>query len=318
MIDESILTTNMPKFSEGSSVMILHERHPRTVLPWYSQALRRAIATLLQADHGDSLILSESMSLLSRRLLSAMYRRVQFSECVYTQSTVTIPRLMSCSWQEVLDLSPGSAWDGLQLYSPATSQQGDPLLKTHHKSMQWISAERHQEEFQWSTTSQEDITYSWYGVFGKWSALGRLLQEAQSASEQLLQEIVARSGDITALDWVGQSSDFDSYLPEDITSHKALPSIFSSLSEDEMQKSVACRILKCMWRAEHFRARHRLNCGRNWHRRHHNTRRCNTRHCPHTHKPEACQITPYTTGKITCCGGSSPCVHPLADARSVK
>ncbi|KAG1897573.1 uncharacterized protein F5891DRAFT_956916, partial [Suillus fuscotomentosus] len=65
------------------------------------------------------------------------------------------------------------------------------------------------ERLQWAsnrvTTVQEDIAYSLFGVFDvrlpvdygekKANALGRLLQE-----------IVARSGDITALYWVGQSS----------------------------------------------------------------------------------------------------------------
>ncbi|KAG0708295.1 heterokaryon incompatibility protein-domain-containing protein [Suillus ampliporus] len=98
------------------------------------------------------------------------------------------------------------------------------------------------EKLQWAssrvTTMQEDIAYSLFGIFGihlpviygemKQNALGRLLQE-----------IVARSGDITALDWVGKSSQFNSCLPADITSYKALPYLLPSLSEDEMQESVS-------------------------------------------------------------------------------
>ncbi|KAG2349975.1 hypothetical protein BDR05DRAFT_955819 [Suillus weaverae] len=98
------------------------------------------------------------------------------------------------------------------------------------------------EKLRWSssrvTTIQEDIAYSLFGIFGihlpviygenKRNALGRLLQE-----------IVARSGDITALDWVGKSSDFNSCLPADITSYKVPPYTPPPLSEDDMQTSVS-------------------------------------------------------------------------------
>jgi hypothetical protein len=98
------------------------------------------------------------------------------------------------------------------------------------------------ERLQWAsnrvTTVQEDIAYSLFGVFDvrlpvdygekKANALGRLLQE-----------IVARSGDITALDWVGQSSEFNSCLPADITSYAAPPCALPTLSEDEIQTEVS-------------------------------------------------------------------------------
>jgi hypothetical protein len=50
---------------------------------------------------------------------------------------------------------------------------------------------------------------------------------------------VARSGDISALDWVGESSEFNSCLPADITSYKAPPYTVSSLSEDDIQRSIS-------------------------------------------------------------------------------
>ncbi|KAG1789035.1 uncharacterized protein HD556DRAFT_828571 [Suillus plorans] len=98
------------------------------------------------------------------------------------------------------------------------------------------------EKLQWAstrvTTLQEDIAYSLFGIFGvhlpviygekKHHALGRLLQA-----------IVAQSGDISALDWVGKSSEFNSCLPGDIASYEAPPCILPSLSEDEMQVSVS-------------------------------------------------------------------------------
>ncbi|KAG2117045.1 uncharacterized protein F5147DRAFT_768429 [Suillus discolor] len=84
----------------------------------------------------------------------------------------------------------------------------------------------------------EDIAHSLFGIFGvhlpviygekKHHALGRLLQA-----------IVAQSGDISALDWVGKPSEFNSCLPADIASYEAPPCILPSLSEDEMQVSVS-------------------------------------------------------------------------------
>lgn len=98
------------------------------------------------------------------------------------------------------------------------------------------------EKLQWAsmrvTTLQEDVSYSLFGLFDvhlpviygerKENALGRLLQE-----------IVARSGDISALDWIGKSSQFNSCLPAEIMSYGDRPCMPPSPSEDEIQISVS-------------------------------------------------------------------------------
>ncbi|KAG2141379.1 uncharacterized protein EDB93DRAFT_630557 [Suillus bovinus] len=98
------------------------------------------------------------------------------------------------------------------------------------------------EKLRWAskrvTTLQEDIAYSLFGIFGinlpviygekKQNALGRLLQE-----------IVARSGDITVLDWIGQPSTFNSCLPAHISSYTIPPCALSSLSEDDIHTQVS-------------------------------------------------------------------------------
>ncbi|KAJ8595032.1 hypothetical protein M405DRAFT_694108, partial [Rhizopogon salebrosus TDB-379] len=71
-----------------------------------------------------------------------------------------------------------------------------PGMVGTREKLQWVSRRK--------TTMQEDIAYSLFGIFGihlpviygerKQNALGRLLQE-----------IIAQSGDITCLDWVGTS-----------------------------------------------------------------------------------------------------------------
>jgi hypothetical protein len=106
----------------------------------------------------------------------------------------------------------------------------------------WPGMRDTQEKLQWVsgcvTTWQEDIAYSLFGIFGinlpviygekKQKALGRLLQE-----------VMAQSGDISALEWVGQSSKFNSCLPANITSYKAPSCTLSSLSEDDIQVSIS-------------------------------------------------------------------------------
>ncbi|KAG2097550.1 uncharacterized protein F5147DRAFT_839785 [Suillus discolor] len=78
------------------------------------------------------------------------------------------------------------------------------------------------------TTVQEDVAYSLFGIFG--ITLPIIYGERkQSTLGWLLQEIVARSGDITVLDWIGQPSEFNSCLPAYIASYSTTPRTLSSL-----------------------------------------------------------------------------------------
>ncbi|KAG0697036.1 hypothetical protein DFH29DRAFT_1071813 [Suillus ampliporus] len=98
------------------------------------------------------------------------------------------------------------------------------------------------ERLRWAsmrvTTLQEDIAYSLFGIFGVHLPV-IYGEKKQNAVGRLLQEIVARSGDITALDWVGQSSEFNSCLPADISSYAAPPCTLPSLSANEIQTAVS-------------------------------------------------------------------------------
>jgi hypothetical protein len=65
-------------------------------------------------------------------------------------------------------------------------------------------------------------------------------ENKQNALGQLLQEIIAKSGDFTCLDWVGKPSQFNSCLPASIASYGAPSSMPPSPpSEDDMQTSVS-------------------------------------------------------------------------------
>ncbi|KAG1821952.1 WD40-repeat-containing domain protein [Suillus subaureus] len=98
------------------------------------------------------------------------------------------------------------------------------------------------EKLRWAsnrdTTREEDIAYSLFGIFDV-NLPVIYGEKRQKALGRLLQEIIAHSGDITALDWVGQSSNFNSCLPAEIYSYNALPCTLPPLSEDEMQISVS-------------------------------------------------------------------------------
>ncbi|KAG0695049.1 hypothetical protein DFH29DRAFT_287134 [Suillus ampliporus] len=107
-----------------------------------------------------------------------------------------------------------------------------PGMRDAREKLQWVSNR--------VTTKQEDIAYSLFGIFSIEIPIF-YGEKKQKALGRLLQEIVARSGDITALDWVGQSSEFNSCLPADISSYAlpAQPLIPSPLSEDKIRTTVS-------------------------------------------------------------------------------
>jgi hypothetical protein len=105
-----------------------------------------------------------------------------------------------------------------------------PGMRDAREKLQWVSTR--------VTTWQEDIAYSLFGIFGV-NLPVIYGEKKQKALGRLLQEVVAQSGDISALDWVGQSSEFNSCLPADITSYKAPSCTLSSLSEDDIQASIS-------------------------------------------------------------------------------
>ncbi|KAG0702644.1 WD40-repeat-containing domain protein [Suillus ampliporus] len=105
-----------------------------------------------------------------------------------------------------------------------------PGMRDAREKLQWASSR--------ITTLQEDIAYSLFGIFGVHLPV-IYGEKRQNALGRLLQEIVAHSGDITALDWVGQPSEFNSCLPASIVSYKAPPCAPPSLSEAEMQTFIS-------------------------------------------------------------------------------
>ncbi|KAG0708171.1 hypothetical protein DFH29DRAFT_1065883 [Suillus ampliporus] len=105
-----------------------------------------------------------------------------------------------------------------------------PGMRDAREKLQWVSTR--------VTTRPEDVAYSLFGIFGVRLPI-HYGENKQNALGRLLEKIVAQSGDITALDWVGQRSTFNSCLPADISSYAAPPCALPSLSEDEIQTSVS-------------------------------------------------------------------------------
>ncbi|KAG1768783.1 hypothetical protein EDD22DRAFT_967192 [Suillus occidentalis] len=134
-----------------------------------------------------------------------------------------------------------------------------PGMRDAREKLQWVSSR--------VTTWQEDIAYSLFGIFGV-NLPVIYGEKKQKALGRLLQEVVAQSGDISALDWVGQSSEFNSCLPADITAYKAPPCALPSLSEDDIQTSISSLrhlmtldfVLKLYARLDNLNAPHFGNC----------------------------------------------------------
>ncbi|KAG2143535.1 uncharacterized protein EDB93DRAFT_1251951 [Suillus bovinus] len=118
----------------------------------------------------------------------------------------------------------------------ATGIDAQALLSFHpgmsdaRQRLQWASSR--------ITTLQEDIAYSLFGIFDLHLPV-IYGERKQNALGRLLQEIVAQSGDITALDWVGQSSGFNSCLPADLTSYNTPPHALPSLPENQIQTTIS-------------------------------------------------------------------------------
>ncbi|KAG2137112.1 uncharacterized protein EDB93DRAFT_1330714 [Suillus bovinus] len=87
------------------------------------------------------------------------------------------------------------------------------------------------------TEKPEDVAYSLFGIFGVHLPV-IYGENKQKALGRLLGEIVAQSRDISVLDWVGKSSEFNSCLPADIKSYGST-SLSPCSSEDQIQESIS-------------------------------------------------------------------------------
>jgi hypothetical protein len=105
-----------------------------------------------------------------------------------------------------------------------------PGMRSAREKLQWMSMR--------STTLPEDIAYSLFGIFNVHLPV-IYGENKQNALGRLLQEVVAQLGEISALDWVGKSCEFNSCLPADIASYGTAPYVLPYLSEGDIQTSIS-------------------------------------------------------------------------------
>ncbi|KAH7902908.1 hypothetical protein BJ138DRAFT_1199953, partial [Hygrophoropsis aurantiaca] len=95
------------------------------------------------------------------------------------------------------------------------------------------------------TTMQEDVAYSLLGIFDV-TLFVNYGETKQKALGRLLEAIISRSGDISALDWTGQSSEYNSCLPANISAYKA--PAYAPPSESQKQSSVTAELALTLYK----------------------------------------------------------------------
>jgi len=117
---------------------------------------------------------------------------------------------------------------GIDAWSLITFRPG---MRSAREKLQWVSKR--------DTTIPEDIAYSLFGIFVV-NLPVIYGEQKQNALGRLLQDVIAQSGDITALDWVGKHLSFNSCLPPaEITSYGTPSCTLPSRAEHEMQTLVS-------------------------------------------------------------------------------
>ncbi|KAI6040396.1 hypothetical protein EDC04DRAFT_1508499 [Pisolithus marmoratus] len=88
-----------------------------------------------------------------------------------------------------------------------------------------------------NATVEEDVAYSLIGIFQ--SDIRPHYGEGADALGHLLEEIVARSGEVTVLAWSGKSSSYNSCLPASVSVYRQTPYDPPPLEGEEMDNCVA-------------------------------------------------------------------------------
>jgi hypothetical protein len=88
------------------------------------------------------------------------------------------------------------------------------------------------------TTVPVDMAYGLFGIFGVTMPVIHG-ESQQHALGRLFQEIVARSGDVACVAWVGRSSQFNSAFPDDIKVYEHQSRTIPHIGEGDMARRVA-------------------------------------------------------------------------------
>ena len=88
-----------------------------------------------------------------------------------------------------------------------------------------------------NATVEEDVAYSLIGIFK--SDIRPDYGEGYAALGHLLEEIVARSGEVTVLDWTGNPSPYNTCLPDTLAVYRQPPSASFSIEDGDMAARIA-------------------------------------------------------------------------------
>ncbi|KAN0084114.1 hypothetical protein V8E55_007618 [Tylopilus felleus] len=88
-----------------------------------------------------------------------------------------------------------------------------------------------------NATVEEDVAYSLIGIFQ--SDIRPEYGEGYAALGHLLEEIVARSGEVSVLSWIGESSPYNSCLPSTLAVYTQPPLALTPIEDAEMDVRVA-------------------------------------------------------------------------------
>ncbi|KAI5998613.1 hypothetical protein EDD15DRAFT_2528063 [Pisolithus albus] len=91
-----------------------------------------------------------------------------------------------------------------------------PGMDDARSRLHWASNRR--------TSRPEDIAYSLFGIFEVHLSIF-YGESAHNAVGRLLAEIISRSGDVSVLDWGGETSAFNSCFPADLTPYQTVPNL---------------------------------------------------------------------------------------------
>lgn len=157
-------------------------------------------------------------------------------------------RFYDCNWKSCLEdtranhKGPGAIMEELSILmgiSPGTIIAFHPDHLTVREKLRLASTRNAREE--------EDEAYSLIGIFQ--SDIRPRYGERKAALGNLLQEIVARSGDVTVLAWNGTSSPFNSCLPLSLSVYSQPPYTTETITPEEMARRVTA--LRARVRKDH-------------------------------------------------------------------
>ncbi|KAI9458227.1 hypothetical protein HD554DRAFT_2177419 [Boletus coccyginus] len=124
----------------------------------------------------------------------------------------------------------------MQELEDATGVSAYDLL-TFHPGLENIRVKLHLASTR-ETTVPIDMAYGLFGVFGVTMPVIHG-ESQQHALGRLFQEIVARSGDVTCVAWVGRSSEFNSAFPDHIQVYEHPSRTIPYISEEDMERQVS-------------------------------------------------------------------------------